>query len=82
MTYESAEEAKVLRSIWGQGDLQKTVFAILAPYCRPIVNAQRSPLLTFRDFADMTSYYARSQPTIEATETPPGFRWLIRSGWD
>ncbi|MEZ4545987.1 MAG: hypothetical protein R3C24_19085 [Cyanobacteriota/Melainabacteria group bacterium] len=56
MTYESAEEAKVLRSIWGRGDLQNTVFAILDPYGRPIVNGQRSPQRIFRDSADMASY--------------------------
>ena len=56
MTYESAEEAKVLRSIWGRGDLQNTVFAILDPYGRPIVNGQRSPQRIFRDSTDMATY--------------------------
>lgn len=56
MTYESAEEAKILRSIWGQGDLQNTVFAILDPYGRSIVNGQRSPMRVFRDASDMATY--------------------------
>ncbi|HMP51003.1 MAG TPA: thioredoxin family protein, partial [Candidatus Melainabacteria bacterium] len=56
MTYESAEEARILRSIWGQGDLQNTVFAILDPYGRSIVNGQRSPMRVFRDASDMATY--------------------------
>lgn len=55
MTYESASEADVLKSFWRPGaPLENTIFAILDPQGRPIINGGRSPKWVFRDSADMS----------------------------
>jgi hypothetical protein len=62
-TYEDAEEAEVLTSIWVSGRsgvLENTTFALLAPdgrtlLCRP----GRSPDFAFRDAAEMSTFMAR-----------------------
>ncbi len=54
MTYESASEAEVLKSLWRPGaPLENTVFAILDPDGHSIVRGGRSPQMVFRDSADM-----------------------------
>lgn len=55
MTYESASEADVLKSLWRpDAPLENTVFAILDPTGRAIVRGGRSPQMVFRDADDMS----------------------------
>jgi hypothetical protein len=58
-TYESAEEARVLTSIFvgGSGQLENTTFALLAPDGRTLLaRPGRSPDFAFEDAADMASF--------------------------
>ena len=71
MSYESAEEAKVLKRYWRPGsELQNTVFAILDPNGRALTRGTRSPKRFYRDANDMansmnqiaSSYRKRGNP--------------------
>lgn len=56
MTYESASEAEVLKTLWRpDAPLENTIFAILDPNGRAIVRGGRSPQMAFRDASDMAS---------------------------
>lgn len=56
LTYESASEAEVLKSLWIPGaPLENTVFAILDPTGRAIVRGGRGPNHVFRDSFDMAT---------------------------
>lgn len=56
MTYESAAEAQVLKSLWRPGaPLENTVFAILSPDLQPILLGGRSPNSLFRNSAEMAN---------------------------
>ena len=56
MTYESASEAELLKTLWRpDAPLENTVFAILDPSGRSIVRGGRSPQMIFRDSDDMAS---------------------------
>lgn len=56
MTYESASEAQLLKTLWRpDAPLENTVFAILDPDGRSIVRGGRSPQMVFRDADDMTT---------------------------
>lgn len=56
MTYESASEAAVLKTLWrADAPLENTVFAILDPEGRSIVRGGRGPNHVFRDAEDMTA---------------------------
>ena len=76
MTYESAQEAEVLKTLWRQGQpLENTVFAILDPRGRTILNGGRSPMRLFRDSYEMANsmnqiaaHYNRGK--LEADEIP------------
>src|SRR5271156_4216622 len=68
-TYENATEAKFLKTICptGSGQLENTVFAILAPDGkRQLTRASRSPREAFDDAADM----ARAMNRIAAWYRP------------
>lgn len=57
MTYESASEAQLLKTLWRpDAPLENTVFAILDPDGRSIVRGGRSPQMVFRDADDMTTH--------------------------
>ena len=54
MTYESASEAELLKTLWRpDAPLENTVFAILDPSGRSIVRGGRSPQMVFRDSDEM-----------------------------
>lgn len=54
MTYESAGEAELLKTLWRpDAPLENTVFAILDPSGHSIVRGGRSPQMIFRDSDDM-----------------------------
>ncbi len=58
LTYESADEAKLLASFFTgrSGELENTTFTILAPDGKtPLVRPGRSPDMTFKDAAEMTA---------------------------
>jgi len=56
MTYESASEASLLKTLWRpDAPLENTIFAILDPYGRSIVRGGRSPQMVYRDADDMAS---------------------------
>lgn len=56
MTYESASEAALLKTLWRpDAPLENTVFAILDPEGRSIVRGGRGPNHVFRDAEDMTA---------------------------
>ena len=56
MTYESASEAEVFKTLWRPGaPLENTVFAILDPNGHAIVRGGRSPHMVFRDSSEMAS---------------------------
>jgi hypothetical protein len=56
MTYESAQEAEVLKSYWRPGaPLENTLFIILDPNGKPIIRGGREPAMFFRNSADMAT---------------------------
>src|SRR5262245_35972314 len=58
LTYESAEEAKVLESLFigGSGELENTTFALLGPDGRTrLARTGRSPAFAFRDPEQMAA---------------------------
>jgi hypothetical protein len=85
MTYESASEAEVLKSLWRPGaPLENTVFAILDPNGRPVIRGGRSPDFVFRDSSDMAStmnqisqYYNSHGGTPEALPSVDTVRLAI-----
>lgn len=72
MTYESASEAELLKTLWRpDAPLENTVFAILDPDGRSIVRGGRSPQMVFRDADDMATrmneisrYYGSNGATV------------------
>lgn len=56
MTYESAEEAKILEKLWGHGKLQNTVFTIMSPEAKPLFRGRRTPHELFRSPAQLAQY--------------------------
>lgn len=72
MTYESASEAQLLKTLWRpDAPLENTIFAILDPDGRSIVRGGRSPQMVFQDADDMASrmneiarYYGGNRTSI------------------
>lgn len=57
MTYESASEAQLLKTLWRpDAPLENTIFAILDPDGRSIVRGGRSPQMVYQDADDMASH--------------------------
>lgn len=88
-TYENAQEAQLLKSIFigGSGDLENTTFALLAPDGRRLLaRPGRSPNFAFRDAAHMAadmqalaSAY-RSRPTTPQLPGVTDLRLAINVG--
>lgn len=77
MTYESASEAELLKTLWRpDAPLENTIFAILDPEGRSIVRGGRSPQMVFRDADDMAArmneiaHYYGSNGVVVPKELP------------
>ncbi|MBX9685483.1 MAG: hypothetical protein K2X27_02200 [Candidatus Obscuribacterales bacterium] len=74
MTYESASEAEILKSLWRRdAPLENTVFAILDSNGRAILRGGRSPSMLFRDSSELartmneiSAYYHADKGTPES----------------
>ena len=73
-TYESAEEAAVLLSFFRKGELENTIFTLLAPNGKTqLTRGGRSPGAVFRDAAEMAEQLgevARKYRPKDAARTP------------
>jgi hypothetical protein len=81
LTYESAEEAKLLTSLFTgrSGELENTTFAILAPDGKTaLVRAGRSPDMTFKDASEMASSMAKiALKYAEKEESVRGLPYVV-----
>ena len=56
MTYESSEEAEVLKTFWRGAELENTVFAILDPGGKQLTRSSRGPHMLFKDSSALANY--------------------------
>ncbi|MCA8969368.1 MAG: hypothetical protein KDC95_06275 [Planctomycetes bacterium] len=86
LTYESAEEAEVLKRLFvGRDGLENSVFAILDPTgTKTLTRSGRSPSWAFEDAAEMASSMRKIAKRYPGKENPPTVQlpWLadVRRG--
>lgn len=71
MTYESADEAQVLKRYWRRGqDLENTVFVILDPSGRPLMRGMRSPQRFFQDSSALANSMNKIASSYRSSSSP------------